>query len=175
MGVDYDWSKKYEEIKTQFPSVEKLNWHEALKDGEMFSRLIKDIIKIGASSDQKRPGPRSNPTSRESANEFRKILHEDYSEFAFPVAFAALAGSRSIRSIASKVNISKSTVHRLLTGELKPDVYIMTEIAKAFKKHPSYFVEYREMAIAGAILTKIKNNPEASYHLYKRLVSDGNL
>jgi transcriptional regulator with XRE-family HTH domain len=169
------WEERYEMVKEEFPSVERLDWNKALKmDDDLFGRILRDIIKIDLSPSG-RPGPRSSLEWGEGMARLRRYMGVDYSLETFVPTFKRLIEKpdgtlRSVRNVAAKTGLNRSHVHRLLTGQLEPDVFAMTEIAKAFDKHPSYFLEYRTRFIASSVLNRVENVPEASINLYRQLM-----
>jgi transcriptional regulator with XRE-family HTH domain len=63
-------------------------------------------------------------------------------------------------------------VHRLLNGTVQPSLETMEKIAKAFRKDPSYFVEYRVAFVLISIDKYLSDSPETAtvwYHKMKGL------
>lgn len=167
------WDRRAAMILDQFSSVDKLRWRKAFEsDIDLFARLVKDILKLDQAQPG-RPGPRPALDYKQGVARLRQYLGQDYAMDEFPVALKGLANGRSIRSVARKTGLSKNHIHRLLTGELAADAYAMSEIAAAFDKHPSFFLEWRAMWIANALVHHVVDHPEASIALYRRFRSDG--
>jgi transcriptional regulator with XRE-family HTH domain len=166
------WDKRAKLITTQFDSVEKLSWKKAFAaDIDLFARLVRDILKL-EQAQPGRPGPRPALDLHDGVTRLRQYMGEDYAVVPFPEAIREMAGKRSIRSLARKVDLSKNHVHRLLTGEMQPDAYSMAQIAKAFGKHPSFFMEYRNAWIAAAVVSRLEDNPESSISLFRKFKDD---
>jgi DNA-binding phage protein len=163
------WDRRARLIVRQFGSVEQLAWRKAFRtDLDLYARTIKDILKLDQAPPG-RPGPRPALDYDQGIARLSQYMGEDYSLEPFKYAFRSLAGQRSIRSLARKVDLSKTQVHRLLEGDLEPGSYEMSQIAKAFGKHPSFFVEWRAMWITNALVQRLIDNPEASIVLYGKL------
>lgn len=156
-------------ILSQFGSVERLSWRKAFSsDIDLFGRLVKDILKLDQAQPG-RPGPRPALDYDQGVARLRQYMGQDYAIEPFRPAFKHLANGRSIRALARKTGLSKNHIHRLTTGEMEPDVFSMGEIAKAFSKNPSYFMEWRAMWLANAIVNRVMENPEASITLYRKM------
>lgn len=167
------WDRRAAMILEQFNSVEKLRWRKAFEtDIDLFARLVKDILKLDQAQPG-RPGPRPALDYEQGVARLRQYMGQDYAMDEFPVALKALANGRSIRSLARKTGLSKNHIHRLLTGDIEPDAFAMTEIARAFDKHPSFFLEWRAMWVANAIVNRMVSQPESSVALYRRFKADG--
>lgn len=167
------WDRRARVILSQFDSVEKLAWKKAFSsDIDLFARLVRDILKLDQTQPG-RPGPRPALDLDQGISRLRQYMGEDYAVVSFPEAFKDLAAGRSIRSLARKCDLSKNHVHRLMTGEMAPDAYAMTQVAKAFGKHPSFFSEWRSMWIANAIVNRLDAQPESSMVLYRKLKDRG--
>lgn len=166
---DLPWDKRAAMITSQFSSVENLKWRKAFEsDIDLFARLVKDILKLDQAQPG-RPGPRPALDYEQGVARLRQYMGQDYSLDVFPRTLKDLANGSSIRAIARKTGLSKNHVHRLMTGDLEPDAYAMSCVADAYGKHPSYFVEYRALWVANAIVNRLADNPESSIALYRKL------
>lgn len=162
------WSKRAKVIKEVFPSTGKLNWKAAFdRDIDLLGRVLRDILKVDQ-TEQGRPGPRPSLDYEVGTRRLRQILGEDYSMLPFYESLKLLAGDRSIRHLATKCGVSHSHVQRLLAGDRDPDIQTLEKIAKAFGKHPSFFLEYRLLYIARTILDKLSDAPEATINIYRK-------
>lgn len=170
-GKKTPWKERYDLIVQHFPSVVNIQWAKAFAaDIELFGRIHKDILRVDQSADTRSgPGPRPVLDEENSRDRLRQLLGQDYSYVPFREAFAALAGPRSLRHLASKTGISYVMIHRLLNGERDPDLWMLEQIAEAFNKHPSYFIEYRNAYILGALGDQLDKSPETSVDLYKKM------
>ena len=163
------WDRRAAMISAQFNSVDQLSWRKAFQtDIDLFGRLVKDILKLDQAQPG-RPGPRPALDYEQGVARLRQYMGQDYSLDGFRDSLKHLANGRSIRSLARKTGLSKNHIHRLMTGEMQPDAYAMRQIADAFGKHPSYFLEWRSMWIACAIVDRVTLNPEASIALYRKM------
>jgi transcriptional regulator with XRE-family HTH domain len=163
------WDRRAQMILSQFDSVEKLAWRKAFgADIDLFGRLVKDVLKLDQAQPG-RPGPRPALDYGQGVARLKQYMGSDYAIEPFRDAFKHLADGRSIRALARKTGLSKNHVHRLTTGEIEPDAYAMTQIAKAFGKNASYFAEWRAMWIANAIVGRLIDNPESSISLYRKM------
>lgn len=162
------WSERVKLISEQFPRAAQLDWHEAFNDIELYGRIVRDILKL----DQSTPG-RSGPRpvlDRKLAEQRLKQLHRvDFSEEYFVEAFKNLSHGRSHRSLAAKIGMDRNMVQKLLAGTREPDIQMMEQIALAFKKEPSYFMEYRLAFVLGALEERMLLSPEITVDLYKKL------
>lgn len=162
-------SERMSLIKQQFASVD-LDWDRAFSDDvALMGRLIGDILKLEAAEPGK-PGPRSSIEYAEGIDALRRLIGDDYSMHPFPEAIRLLRAGRSLRALSLKLDISKSQLVRLLDGVIQPTPDEMQRAAKAFGKHPSYFLEWRTMAVAEAIRRQLIELPEASVAAYRQLV-----
>lgn len=163
------WDSRAKMIASQFGSVDKLHWRKAFaSDIDLFARLVKDILKLDQAQPG-RPGPRPALDYEEGVSRLRQYMGQDYALDPFPEALRVLGDGRSIRSLARKTGLSKNHIHRLLTGDISPDAYAMSTIAESFGKHPSYFLEWRTMWIASAIVDRLTSQPESSISMYRKL------
>ncbi len=148
-------------IHKQFPSVARLNWRQALsQDDTLWGKLLKDLLdpKIIAGEDQRRTKER-----------LRQMTGNDYSHLPFTDAFRTLAGSRSIRHLATKLKLGQHIIFDLKSGAKQPDIKMLEQIARGFGKDPSYFVEYRISYILGALGDQMESAPEMSVDLYRKI------
>lgn len=162
-------SKRVSLIKEQFPATAHLDWKRAFdQDMDLFARLLRDILKLDQAQPG-RPGPRPALDYETGVQRLRQYMGEDYSVLPFGEAFKILSAGRSIRNLAAKTGLDRNQVHRLLTGQIDPDVYSMTQVAKSFNKHASYFLEYRTLVITNAILGRLEYSPETTIGMYRKL------
>lgn len=164
------WQERYKVIKTQFPSVDRLDWAEAFKNVDLFGRVLRDILRIDQSLDNRTgPGPRPVLDEKRARDRLRQLLGEDFSYTYFSETFGQLCGDRSIRSVAAKVGFSPKLVFLLKHGQREPDLWVLEQVARAFNKDPSYFVEYRTAFIVSALCDQMDKSPETTVDLYKKM------
>lgn len=163
------WSTRKGLIKEQFPDYERLNWSAAFKaDVGLLGLIIKNVLK----SDQStlgRPGPRPTLDPKRSAERYAQFIGTDYSYLPIDETLANLQGDLSIRGLANKVGLDFNLIYRILNRKATPSISDMQEIAKAFGKHPSYFLEYRIAYIVGALDSAFTESPESSVSTYLKL------
>jgi transcriptional regulator with XRE-family HTH domain len=163
------WGERSKLIKKHFPASAQLDWFEIFRqDPAIAGKIIGDIIKLDQERDG-RPGKRPSLSEDMSKEKLRQLAGEDFSDYEFTKAFRILCGDRSVRAVANKVGLAPTRVHQLLHGEVAPTTQQMEQIAKGFKKKPSYFVEYRIAYIVATIAYKLETIPETSTILYKKL------
>lgn len=169
-GKRVPWKERYAVVVEQFPSVETLDWERAFRDPELLGRVLRDILKADqAQGKQSGPGPRPVLDGAEGFERYRQLAGDDYAYVPFVEAFKALVGDRSIRHVSSITGINPTMVFKLLHGQREPDLYLMEEIASGFKKHPSFFMEYRVAYIIGSLAHFITKAPETTVSLYDRI------
>lgn len=166
------WSVRYDLIREQFPSVERLRWEKAFDDVELLGRVLRDILKIDQAP-QGRSGPRPTLDYEKAQKRLAQFLGNDYTVLPFHEALRVLAGDRSIRSLATKTGLDRNLIHRLLSQQIAPDAYIITEVANAFDKQPSYFLEYRVNVVLAALSDQMMSAPEMTIDLYRRIIGQG--
>jgi len=169
-GRRFTWAERAELIKKQFPTRTKADWVRRFTDDpDMFSDLMRDLLKI----DQQVPGksgPRPGPEFEAGMDLIRKIRGEDYCTLKFSEALAILGHGMSLTALARKTKLSRSQVHRLLNAQMQPSAEEMEAVATAFKKEPSFFLEWRAAYIAGTLASKLEEAPEIGIGLYRKLV-----
>lgn len=164
-------SERMAMIRQQFPSVTKLEWERAFdEDYGLLGKVIRDILRLDVPQSSK-SGPRSVPSGAEGSAALHRLLKDDFGTLPFHEMFEVLQGKLSVRGLANKVGISKSQVSRLLAGQTHPTAAEMQLVAAAFKKHPSYFVEWRAAVVATAIRERLTGVPEASITAYRQISS----
>lgn len=158
-------------IRQQFPSVHRLDWHKLFDvDIEICGRIVRDIMKLDQ-AEPGRPGPRRALELDEGMRRLVQFQGEDYTLEPFQGALRSLAGGRSVRHLARKVGLDRNHVYRLLRGELPPDFYAMDSVARAFDKHPSFFLEYRLAFIMACLSARMEQYPDMSIALYRRVAT----
>lgn len=168
MAKKSEWEERFRTIKEKFPSVENLDLTESLeKDPDAFTQMMGDLIKAGGK--RQRPGKRPPLDRALAEEELSKLMQEDYTDHSFPVAFRALAGTRSMRGLAAKTGCNKDYIVRYLKGTLMPSFGDMEKIARAFNKEPEFFIEYRIAFILLVIDQYLQDNPERATIWHRRL------
>lgn len=156
-------------ISEQFPAVDKLDWERAFSDDfGLLGTLIRDILRLDV-PDPGKSGPRPVLELEEGMAALHRLLKDDFGTLPFHQSLEVLRGQLSLRGLANKTGLSKTQVARLLGGEVSPTPDEMQRVADAFRKHPSYFMEWRASAVAAAIVARLLNAPEASISAYSQI------
>lgn len=159
------WEQKEERVKEAHPEALDVSWSEVMQsDPDLFARIISDVVK--ASGSVTRPGKRPSLNGKEAEATYSRLAGEDFSSYPFAQAFRILAGKRSVRSVANKVDLAPSFVYNLLNERAEPSYETIEKIAKGFKKHPSYFIEYRVGFVQSAIGHFLESSPETATAWY---------
>lgn len=163
------WEQRAEAIRERYPSVDNLDWEQALEhDIDLFGRILRDVLKLEQAVPG-RPGPRPSLDIYAATRRMQQLLGKDFSLQPFPEAFRTLAGERSTRHLAAKTGLNRNTIQRLLAGSIEPDGFMLRTCAEAFDKHASYFLEWRILYITQALTRRLEWSPEASVGLFQRL------
>lgn len=155
----------------EVPEIEDVDWGQLFSvDPGILGDVINDVIRVVHSSKEKnRRGKRSNVKRSVAKNNLEKIQNIDFSNEEFIVSVRYLKLDRSIRCFARKVGLNTSKVQRLLEGKVEPTAKELEQIAEAFDKHPSYFLEYRIAYVVSAMSSLMKTYPESSIVQYVKL------
>lgn len=173
-GKRVDWQERRGLIRTEFPEAVEPDWGDVLNDDAAFERMMRDILKF-AQAEQGRDGPRPNLDWDKGMQTWREITGQDFTGLPFQQAFREIARDRSGREhslshISNKTGISRSRVHRLITGREAPDMQVMALIAGGYGKKPQFFAEYRAEIIAQRVISILARNPEYSAVVYRKVV-----
>lgn len=159
-------------VHQQFPAVDKLDWERAFdEDYGLLGKLIRDVLRLDVPEPGK-SGPRPVLDLEDGTAALHRLLRDDYGTLPFAEMLEVLRGKLSLRGLANKTGISKTQIARLLDGEVQPTVPEMMSVAGAFKKDPSYFLEWRAAAVASAIVLRLSRVPEASISAYRQIKAD---
>lgn len=165
MAKKVPWEEKYRRIVAQYPEVVHTNWSELLRnDSDIFAQLLGDVLKSGTRGSK--PGKRPTLDRSEALERLAKVTDQDFSEFNFHETFRLMTKGYSVRGIAAKTGLGKSYVQRLLHGEAEPSFATMEQIANGFKKHPSFFLEYRIAKTLVVIDSLLHDSPETATAWY---------
>ena len=166
------WDQRAQNIKSAYPSTAKLDWYRVFSaDPAIFAKVYQDIMKMEKQSTG-RPGKRPAVAPEDAEQYLRRYQNDDYTILEFKDAFRLLKGDRSFRAMGHKCGLTNSTVQRLLDGRARPSAEIMESVARAFKKHPAYFMEYRIAYIVAMLTYRMEQIPEASIVPYMKLRGD---
>jgi hypothetical protein len=138
---------------------------DALSEAEVLGKVIGDIVREGIGREG---GDRRRNLDETAEPLLRQLTGDDYATVPFPMAFKGLARTREGRplsrtALARKTTLSKTQVHRLLTGAITPSTTDMELVAATFGKHPAFFIEYRNWLIISYISQHLQCSPETSW------------
>lgn len=166
------WDERARRISKTFPSTVNLDYDKVFRiDPAVMGRVIADMQKMEAQSTG-RPGKRPAVSKEDAALYLTQYENNDYTIHKFSEAFKFLKGTKSIRGMAAKCGLTATMVQRLLDGKADPTAEVMEQIARAFKKHPSFFVEYRVQYVVGMMAMRMEAIPESSIVPYLKLRGD---
>jgi transcriptional regulator with XRE-family HTH domain len=168
-GRRLSWDERVALIYDHFPGCKNPNWNAILADMDTLGEVVRDILRLEQATPGK-SGPRPSPDVTEGMKSIRKLNGDDHSVLRFHEAFKVLAGNRSERHLATKIGLSRTQIQRLLHGECDPSPQEISQIAKAFGKEPSYFLEFRTAFIMAALGARLEMAPEATIGLYRKVV-----
>lgn len=163
-------AQRVSEYRKRFPTHSTFDWKGHFdEDADLFGALIRDMLRLGA--ERKHTwGPRDMPEEDEARSLLRQWRGEDYSLFPFAETFAAMTEELSQRQVSHKTGLERTMIRRLLDGRVEPDRLTLEMIAKAFKKQPSFFMEYRMLYVANSIVARMQQWPESSISVYRKLL-----
>lgn len=166
------WDERAKRIRKVYPSTANLDWEAVFRvDPMVMTRVINDMQKLEVASTG-RPGKRPAVSGEDAMQYMKRYQNEDYTILEFKDAFGVLKGDRSFRAMAHKCGLSLDMTQRLLDGRAKPSAETMEKIARAYKKHPSFFVEYRIAYVVAMLTYRMEAIPEASIVPYLKLRGD---
>lgn len=166
--MDKAWQERYNSLVGTFPSLNRTDWGSAFReDPDIFTALLADLVKV--KNKQLNPGKKRPALSkREVLQELARLADADYSTLDFYQTFKILVGNRSIRSVSNRTGLGKSYVYQLLNKERTPSFETLEKIAKGFKKHPSYFLEWRVGFILYNLDKFLTASPEIAITWYNK-------
>lgn len=176
-------------IARYFPAIEKPieeilatgAWRDD-DDVEVFGRMIGSILQADATPPGTR-GRRAPLDMAAAAERLRQLLRGEHTTERFADALRLLsgwqpgrngsapAGAITLTALARRVGISRSRLHRLLHGEDEPTVAECESAAAGFRKHPSYFVEWRTQYVMDRFADRLREMPDVSIDLYRQAIA----
>lgn len=158
----------FEKAKREFPSTamnepEWLAFFDTPAGQHAMGRILGDIYDYVKAEEEKESGVRRmgrRPRREASLQEvYDTVFPAPYSMDPFPEALTKLLNGRSQRQFAPRVPMHQTTLSRLLSGSLQPDLIMLERIASAAKVMPSYFVEYRAQFVGQLIIRVMTERP----------------
>lgn len=107
------------------------------------------------------------PMPEEQKVDFNALLYGEDNELPIGEVLKKIVGD-SQRVFAAKIHMSRGTYERLLAGRYDPDVNEIRMIAKALKRPPTFFVEYRKAMVVAAVLGLLEERPGLATTLYRQ-------
>lgn len=170
------WVERIADAKRAFPATDGLDWDRKFRDDPgLMAAVMHDILKADAydaavSSGASWTGrPAMLEANRDTEMRLRQFQGEDHTTLEFSEAFSVMVGQLRLSTVAHKVGISKTQVWRLLRAQVTPSPAEMEKIAVAFRRHPSYFAEWRAGWVLSLLARRLDGAPEATIGFYKRL------
>lgn len=106
------------------------------------------------------------PMPREEQVDYEALLYGEENDLLLVDVLPKLV-KVSERSFCSRIAMSRSQYQRLLRGQYQPTIHELRMIARAVKKPPVYFVEYRQAMVADAFADLIQRRPGIATSLFR--------
>lgn len=142
---------------TQMNEAEWLQVFDANPD--VMWQILGDIYDIVKAEEEKERGIRSmgrRPARKGVSLQqlYATVFPPTYSNEPFAQALSSLMVGKSQRQFAMKVPCNQSTLSRMMSGQMQPDLLMLERIAAAAKVNPHYFMEWRAHYL-GQLVTRI--------------------
>lgn len=131
---------------------------------DVMHNLLADFIKQ-AHAQPGRIGQR--PMPKEEQVDFEGLVYGEQNELPLIEVLPKLI-TTSERAFCQRIHMSRRTFGRMMQGQHDPDVNEIRTIAKALKKPPTFFVEYRKAMVVSAFLNLIEDRPGIATTLYRQ-------
>jgi hypothetical protein len=109
------------------------------------------------------------PMPREEQVDLQGLIYGEENELALPEVLKKIV-TVSERMFCAQSGISRSQYQRILAGRYDPTVHEIRMIAKAVKKPPTFFIEYRKAMAIAAFINLIEDRPGIATSLYKQVL-----
>lgn len=171
-----------EELKVRYPSLAWLATDHPAKSAKHLSSswevtfnqrpdamhaLLADFIKQ-VHAQPGRVGQRPMPDVEQV--DFSSLMYGEENVEPIPVVLPKIM-KMSERSLASRLNMSRTQVQRMIRGEYIPDVNELRSLAVVVKRTPVFFVEYRQAMALAACVELIVENPGIATKLYREYLT----
>lgn len=171
------WEDRLAAVKGAYPSTADRYWVEAVQDYALMGGLIHELLRVGHTPKRRgsRPGLEQDA---ETMARLRELWGDDYSTLPFAETFTMLKGTRSRSQLVTLIRaktgvyVSRTQIHRFLTGQAAPGGRDMEVIARAFNKKPTYFHEYRLGLVIASVVALLDASPEQTASLVQQLGVD---
>lgn len=164
-----------EELEKQYPSLSYLSGppSKATKKAwvavfnarpDAMHSLLADFIKQ-VHAQPGRIGQR--PMPKEEQVDFQGLMYGEENDLPLAEVLPKLV-KVSERMFCVQINMSRAQYRRMLASEYDPDVNEIRLIAKALRKPPTYFAEYRKAMAVAAFLNLLEERPGIATSLYRQ-------
>jgi transcriptional regulator with XRE-family HTH domain len=140
------------------------------------ARIIGDIYaEVKAQEDKergvRRMGRRPRPKEVPLEEVWATVFPPPYTNDPFPKALGDQMRRRGLsqRNLAMRLPFNQSTLSRLLSGELTPDLYTLERIAEALKLKPGYFAEWRAGYLGQLVTSVLLQAPHLGTTVFRDL------
>jgi transcriptional regulator with XRE-family HTH domain len=163
-----------EELETLYPSLSYLSgppgratkraWVAVFnaRPDAMHSLLADFIKQVHATPG--RIGQR--PMPKEEVVDFQGLMYGEANDLPIHEVLPKLV-EVSERSFCTAIRMSRTQYQRLIKGEYEPDVNEIRLIARALRRPPTFFVEYRKAMAVAAFLNLLEERPGLATSLYR--------
>lgn len=152
-------------------------WLAAFDDNpDIMWAILADIYNVVKDEEEreagkKRMGRRPTRAARSIDELMNTVIPPQFDQDPFPEALRKLLIGKSQTQFARRVPCAQSTVSRLLSGEMAPDLVMLERVAIAAKVPPHYFIEYRAAYVGQLIQRVLIERPNLGVKAFKRLQS----
>jgi hypothetical protein len=108
------------------------------------------------------------PMPKEEQVDFQHLVYGEEENHLPLIEVLPKIMTMSERAMCSRINMSKTQWRRVVAGEYDPNVNELREIAKALRKPPTFFVEYRKAMAVAAFLNLLEERPGIATLLYRK-------
>lgn len=162
---DAPWDDRLAWIREQMPEfAEDGVWREALRDVESLGAVLKAVLRVDAAEQ----GLRS-VNAEDGAARLNMLLGRDYTTLPFPQAFPIASAGMSLRAVAARCDVTRASLHAYTSGLTRPPLAALESIAKALRKEPSYWLEWRQAYLVAFVCAQIDRHPDLSISAYRSL------
>lgn len=163
------WDKKLEKLRETYPGINNIDWGKILhEEPEVFHSVVGGVIRP-------KSGKKSKISIVEGNKKIAQLSGTDYSELPFTEALDILCGNLSVRKLAAKTGFPPATFYLLKTGKQTPSFQDMENIARAFNRHPAFFLEYRIATVLSSIDIFLQECPETAVVWYNKVINSKGL
>jgi hypothetical protein len=163
-----------EELEGLYPSLTHLAGPPSIRDKrawvavfnthpDAMHALLADYIKQ-VHAKPGRIGQR--PMPREEEVDLQSLIYGEDNESPLADVLAKQV-TVSVRMFCTQSGISRSQYQRILVGLYEPTVHEMRMIARAIKRPPTYFVEYRKAMAIAAFINLVHDRPGIATSIYR--------